>query len=293
MAEQLSRADTVRAEEVTLSVPDGRCVTTLVNVTPIQAAEDVVRSVVVTMQDMAPFEELERMRTEFLAIVSHELRTPLTSIKGSTTTVLSASPGFSTAETATVLPHHRCTSRSDERPHRRSAGRRAHRHGHIVGLDRILGGWDRSWIRRGTPSWPAVPGTRFASTCPADLPRVSVDRQRIVQVLNNLLANAAGHSPESSPIRVSARHEGAHRRDLGRRQRSGYSAGAPPAPVPKVCRPKGHEARSGKWSGPGHLQRPSRGSRRTHLGKEWRGGPGGPVHLHGPVGRTPLPATLE
>ena len=32
---------------------------------------------------------------------------------------------------------------------------------------------------------------------PPDLPRVMADRPRIVQVLNNLLSNAARHSPES------------------------------------------------------------------------------------------------
>ena len=53
---------------------------------------------VVTMQDLAPLEELERQRAEFLGMVSHELRAPLTSIKGSTTTVLSASPGLDPGE---------------------------------------------------------------------------------------------------------------------------------------------------------------------------------------------------
>ena len=41
-----------------------------------------------------------------------------------------------------------------------------------------------------------------------DLPRVMTDRQRLVQVLNNLLANAARHSPESAPIRIAAEREG-------------------------------------------------------------------------------------
>ena len=36
------------------------------------------------------------------------------------------------------------------------------------------------------------------------------DRQRIEQVLNNLLANAARHARESSPIRVSAERDGVH-----------------------------------------------------------------------------------
>ena len=45
---------------------------------------------------------------------------------------------------------------------------------------------------------------------PPDLPPVLADRQRIVQVLGNLLINAARHSPESSVIRVAAARQGEH-----------------------------------------------------------------------------------
>ena len=81
LAQQLSSAETVRAEEIALSVPDGRSVTTLVNATPIRSADGAVESMVVTLQDLAPLEKLERQRAEFLSMVSHELRTPLISIK--------------------------------------------------------------------------------------------------------------------------------------------------------------------------------------------------------------------
>ena len=88
MAELLSAGETVRAEEIVLKVPDGRSVTVLLNATPIRSDGGDVESVVVTMQDMAEVEELERLRADFLAMVSHELRAPLTSIKGSAATVL-------------------------------------------------------------------------------------------------------------------------------------------------------------------------------------------------------------
>ena len=92
LASALSRAETVRAEEIVLTTPDGRSVTTLVNATPIDAGDGTLASVVVTMQDLAPLQELERMRAQFLGMVSHELRVPLTSIKGS-----SATPSRSTS----------------------------------------------------------------------------------------------------------------------------------------------------------------------------------------------------
>ena len=43
-----------------------------------------------------------------------------------------------------------------------------------------------------------------------DLPLVMADRRRVVQVLSNLLSNAARHSPETSAIRVGAAREGVH-----------------------------------------------------------------------------------
>ena len=45
---------------------------------------------------------------------------------------------------------------------------------------------------------------------PPDLPRVMADRQRVVQVRNNLLANAARQAPESTPIRIAAERGGVH-----------------------------------------------------------------------------------
>ena len=62
LAQGLMTGETVRAEEIVLQAPDGRSVTTLVNSTPIFSEEGEVESVVVTMQDMTPLEELERLR---------------------------------------------------------------------------------------------------------------------------------------------------------------------------------------------------------------------------------------
>ena len=89
--DELRNAETVRAEELELSVPDGRSVRTLVNATPIPSAEGGVETVVVTVQDLAPLQELARSRGAFLSMVSHELRAPLAAVKGSAATALGAS----------------------------------------------------------------------------------------------------------------------------------------------------------------------------------------------------------
>ncbi len=207
LSQELSISETVRAEEVMISLPDGRSVTTLVNATPIKSATGENESLIVTLQDLEPLEELERMRTEFLSLVSHELRTPLISIKGSTATVLGASAALDPEE---MLQFFRVIDEQAD---------------HMRGLLADL--LDAGRIEAGklsvSPEPVEVAGmvdqarNTFQSgssrqtvliDLPPDLPRVLADRRRIVQVLNNLFANAARHSPQSSTIRVSAERDG-------------------------------------------------------------------------------------
>ena len=98
LSQALSGGESVRAEEIVLKVPDGGSVTVLVNATFIHTEAGEVESVVVTLQDLTPLEELERLRAELLAMVSHELRLPLTSIRGSATALLDAAPDLDPAE---------------------------------------------------------------------------------------------------------------------------------------------------------------------------------------------------
>ena len=98
MSQALSTGETVRAEEVVFQVPDGRSVTVLINATPIRSDKGEVETFVVTMQDMTPLEEIERLRAGFLAMVSHELRTPLATVRGSVSALLDEFSGMHPAE---------------------------------------------------------------------------------------------------------------------------------------------------------------------------------------------------
>ena len=203
LAQHVGNAETVRAEEITLSVPDGRSVTSLVNATPIRSADGAVESLVVTLQDLAPLEELERMRSDFLGMVTHELRTPLSSIKGAAAAVLGA---LRAPDPAEMLQFFRVVNEQADRT-----------------LALIADLLDQGRIETGTLSVSPQPAAvarlvdqarnTFLSgggkhaldiDLPEDLPRVMADKGRIVQVLGNLLSNAARHSPEASPIRISA-----------------------------------------------------------------------------------------
>ena len=67
VTQTMMAGETVRAEEILLSVPDGRSVSMLMNATPIRSDDGEVETYVVTFQDMTALEELERLRAEFLA----------------------------------------------------------------------------------------------------------------------------------------------------------------------------------------------------------------------------------
>ena len=207
---QVLTGETVRAEEVVIQVPDGRSITTLINATPIYSErEGELESVVVTIQDMTPLEEMERLRAELLGVVSHELRTPLAAIRGSATTMLDDESALDPAE---MRQFHRIIV--DQADRMRAL------------INDLL---DVARIETGTLS--ISPETLEAAVLvdearntflnaggrsnvrielSLDLPLVMADNRRIGQVLSNLLTNAARHSPESSVIRVSAERQGVY-----------------------------------------------------------------------------------
>ena len=207
LAEQFADPETVRAEEVELSVPGGPGVRVLINATPIPAEGSAAGSVVVTLQDLAPLEETERLRAEFLGLVSHELRAPLTSIKGSAVTLLEEHEALDPAEMRAFF--------------RIIAEQAGHMRGLIADLldaGRIESGTlsvspercaAADLVERARRAFATGPSARpVAVDLPRGLPPVTADRRRIVQVLNNLLANAARHTPSSSVVRISAQPDG-------------------------------------------------------------------------------------
>ena len=203
LAEALSARETVRAEEVVVSVPDGRSVTVLVNATPVFAGDGRVETVVVTLQDLTPLEEMERLRAEFLSLVSHELRGPLTSIKGSAVNLRESLHSLDPAELLQFV-----------RIIEAQADRMRDLIGQLLDAARIESGalpvtpepvGVAALVDEARSAFLAgEPGRSLTLDLEPDLPWVLADRRRIVQVLGNLLSNAARSSPPESAIRVGA-----------------------------------------------------------------------------------------
>ena len=205
-AKALRSGETVLADEVVIHLLDGRVITTLVNARPLYREDGEAVSVVATIQDITPLENIRRQRTEFLGTVSHELRTPLTAIKGSAASMLGATYPPDPTETRQFL---------------RIIDEQADHMRYLIN-DLV----DMTQIESGTLSVRPEPtsledlveqareaflsqgaANSIAVDLEPDLPRVMADKKRMLQVLNNLLANASERSTESSAIRVSVSAE--------------------------------------------------------------------------------------
>ena len=264
LARALKATETIRAEEVVVQVPDGRSVTTLVNSAPIRSADGEIESVVVTLQDLTSLEELERLRAEFLAMVSHELRVPLTSVKGSIATLLDPSAALNPAE---MHQFHRIIDAQTDRMRELISD--------LLDVARIESG-TLSVSPEATEVAFLVEEARSAFlsgggenkllvALDPDLPWVMADRLRVVQVLNNLLANAARHSRESTAIRISAVRRNALVEIAVADQGEGVSAERLPHLFRKFPRIDGDEA----WDFGGLGLAVSKGIVEAHGGRIW------------------------
>jgi PAS domain S-box-containing protein len=152
-------------------------------------------------------EDLSRLKDEFLSIASHELRTPVTSIKGYT-------------QLAKTLIRENDLRTSEE--YLDIALDQIDRMSRLIlellDVSRIETG--RLEIRREPISWTtfvsdvvhrhhiALSERRFQLSLPVGHKRVLGDRDRLEQVLGNLMENAVKYSPDGSEILVSVEDRG-------------------------------------------------------------------------------------
>ena len=163
------------------------------------------RGVVVILHDITELRRLEQVRTEFVANVSHELRTPLTAIQGYLETLLDGA--------------------LEEREHARKFLEIVFRHTERLGrlTDDLT---DLSNIELGKVSLRLQPTSvaeiadsvvaiisprasggqvKVDARLPVDLPDVLADRDRLSQILINLVDNAVKYTPKGGQVTVEGR----------------------------------------------------------------------------------------
>ncbi len=148
--------------------------------------------------------QLERMKSEFMSIVSHELRTPLTSIKGALSLIRGGASGHVTSEARELL---------DIAVY--NTERMVTLVNNVLDIVQLEHGGIKFQLGptflqdvveealRCVNSQAAARNVQLHVALPEPSPLLSIDAQRIVQVLVNLLLNAIKFSPEGSRVLIS------------------------------------------------------------------------------------------
>ncbi|HEX5577393.1 MAG TPA: ATP-binding protein, partial [Gemmatimonadaceae bacterium] len=158
--------------------------------------------------DRSQAQELAGLKSDFLSTVTHELRTPLTSVKGSLQLVLGKSTALSAIDSELLNIS------------LKNADRLIRLINDLLDISRLeLGKIELTFGRVPTASLleEAVAGIRTYAAgreigieceIEADVPALLGDRDRLIQVLTNLISNAVKFSPAAGQVRVAAtRHD--------------------------------------------------------------------------------------
>ena len=159
----------------------------------------------VVLHDMTEQRKNEEMRREFVANVSHELRTPLTNIRSYAETLADSAGQLAPATEKKFLGV--ILNESD---------RMTHIVQDLLTLSRLDSGRDELKLAR-FPFGQAVQdlynavymeaqrhGHALTLSMPDDLPQVVADRERILQVMMNVVSNAIKYTPDGGKISISA-----------------------------------------------------------------------------------------
>ncbi|MHB8617981.1 MAG: response regulator [Chloroflexota bacterium] len=186
------------------SRPDGREMVFGLTAAPIRQAGGEVIGVVLVCRDITRQRELERMKREFVTLVSHELRTPMASMFGFAELLLHREPltekGRGYAETLYRETQRLLNLVNDFLDvERLESGAVAYR-SRPLALTEVLDDvedsfrdqMDKHHLERDLPAPPLV---------------VQTDRDRLLQVLINLISNAIKYSPGGGTIRIGAQRQ--------------------------------------------------------------------------------------
>lgn len=161
-------------------------------------------------QDITQRKEVDRLKNEFISTVSHELRTPLTSIRGSLGLIAGGVAGEIPGRVKSMID---IAHKNSERLVRLIND--------ILDIEKIESGKMTFQLKavellplleqcvEANRGYAEQYQVEFVITeSPTDL-KINADPDRIMQVLTNLLSNAAKFSPPGSRVEISARRTGA------------------------------------------------------------------------------------
>ena len=187
----------------------GRLVDVSATIFPIRDGKGQITAISSIVHDITERKKIDRLKSEFISTVSHELRTPLTSIKGSLGLIRYGAAGTLPAQFAKMLD---IAYKNSERLIRLIND--------ILDIEKLTSGkmeFRTAPLDAGTllenaieanKGFGAEYGIRFVLTETVRNICVVADGDRLMQVLANLMSNAAKFSPSGSEVHIGARLRG-------------------------------------------------------------------------------------
>lgn len=201
LVQAIETGRTVLDRGLILLTRDGQQVDVSVTAAAVRSPLGQPISGVLNVRDITRSREAEELRTTFISVISHELQTPIAIIKGYASTLAREDAHWDVA-----------TLRDRLRAIEEESDRLSHLVGNLLYASRIQAGgltmeraeldlaeMTRAVVRRFAARSPNLDlRVRFPAHCPL----VLADRERIEEVLMNLLDNAVKYSPRGQRIRV-------------------------------------------------------------------------------------------
>ena len=195
-----------RRQEATALHPDGAEFPIEISIAAIGAERN--RNVFAFVRDISDRREVDRMKEEFVSTVSHELRTPLTSIAGSLGLIVGGATGPLPKKAARLISIAQSNSQ-----------RLVRLINDVLDIEKLESGklpFEFATIDLGDVAIKSIEATRgYADQLGVDMTLevaraapVRGDVDRLVQVVTNLLSNAAKFSPRPGIVRVRVGWEG-------------------------------------------------------------------------------------
>jgi signal transduction histidine kinase len=223
------RGQTVSDFEMVVQSPGRPAMTLVVNAQPLVGNDQQRHGAIIVMRDITDRKEVERLKSEFVATVSHELRTPITSIRGSLGLIAGGVSGPLADKTRNLVDIAL-----------RNSDRLAHLINDLLDIEKMENGKMQFELLphslnamveqaiEANSGYAHNLSVRFAFTPAAPDIMVKVDSFRVLQVMNNLLSNAAKFSPAHSTVQVAVvGRSGANGARLARVQVSDRGPGIP------------------------------------------------------------------
>lgn len=190
--------------EVLNYAKDGHIYWINLSVDPLRDEAGEIRGYIGIETDITERKRMERLKSEFLATVSHELRTPLTAIRGALGLMAGGALGALPAQATRMI----------DIAHRNSE-HLTHLINDLLDMEKMAAGGMSFELRphglmplveqamEAIQAYGEAHGISFRLTARAEDAVVRVDAKRFLQVMANLLSNAAKFSPENGQVEIA------------------------------------------------------------------------------------------